>query len=214
MYQSSISVETLLLQSKGGKHLQRVCLIPLLGLLTFGSATLTRSRRLQSYWPALKHNACLAKLLLDVDDYTDIMWTTLSRVLWDTSSLLENIYLSNHTLCALDLSIRNQEIGNDIVSNAIAKASQEVKASLLLNDNEDKAGVSRHKILLRQNRDNTVEVTRLITNDVPEATLPVAIAWIGRDEWGYSLMYNTVQNFPELFDSRNIQPAVAKKRKL
>ena len=162
---------------------------------------------------ALKHNACLATLMLDADDITDIMWTTLSRVLWDTSSL-ENTYLSNHTLCELVFSIRNEEIGDELVSDAVAKASKEVQTALMLNDNNDKVGVSRQKILLRHLRD--AADTPLIIIGVPETTLPFALAWIGQDKWGYSLMYNVVQNLTELFDPRNnfLQPAAAKKRKV
>ena len=161
---------------------------------------------------ALKHNACLATLLLDVDDITDIMWTTLSRVLWDTSSL-ENTYSSNHTLCELVFSIRNEDIGDELVSDALATASKEVQTALMLNDNNDKVGVSRQKILLRHLRD--AADTPLIIIGVPEPTLPFALAWIGQDKWGYSLMYNVVQNLTELFDPRNnLQPAAAKKRKV
>ena len=114
---------------------------------------------------ALKHNACLATLLLDVDDYTDIMCTTLLRVLWDTSSL-ENTYFSNRYLCDLVFTIRNEEIGDELVSDVIAKASKEVKTSLMLNGNNDKVGVSRQKILLRHLRD--AADTLLIIIGVPE----------------------------------------------
>jgi hypothetical protein len=78
---------------------------------------------------------------------------------------------------------------------------------------EDKAEVARQKILKYHFSGGKKDIQ--VFARMPENHMPFAIAWIGRNKLGYSVMFDFVSSFPALFDIRH-GPAAGRrvKRKL
>jgi hypothetical protein len=133
---------------------------------------------------ALATNKTLKKLTIGYR-YDDIGWRSFSdcfvpNIICDVTSI-ESTYSSNHTLC--------------YVSNVASPY-------LTMNENGNKASVSRQKILKHHftGRDEDI----LVFAQMPETVMPCAISWIGRDSLGYSLMLNFVRGNPTLFHLPNV----------
>ena len=117
-------------------------------------------------------------------------WAALANVLCNKSSL-ESIYNSNHTV----MKVVRGNINHDLESH------------LRMNENDNKHEVARQKILKYHFADGEENVEEFVEMEL--AIIPYAIAWMGRDSTGHSLLYNVVRSLPTLFDS-NAKKAKAK----
>ena len=109
-------------------------------------------------------------------------WAALANVLCNKSSL-ESIYNSNHTL----MKVVRDNINHDLTSY------------LRMNENDNKHEVARQKILKYHFADGDENIEKFVEMEL--AIIPYAIAWMGRDSTGHSLLYNVVRSLPTLFDS-------------
>jgi hypothetical protein len=151
---------------------------------------------------ALVHNSCLIDLdMTHNDELTEWNCQDICRVLCD-KTCIDSIYSSNHTLDVLLLPFyfRGEEILDEIAS------------SLEMNHNEDKAEVARQKILKHHFSGGSSTNVHVFTR-MPDAVMPFAVGWIGRNNLGYSLMFNVVRDLPHLSDVRNGSCEGLRKRK-
>jgi hypothetical protein len=132
---------------------------------------------------ALTNNTALIKLCVACghDHTPDIH--ILPRILSDKSSI-DSTHSSNHTLCKFDPLYPPFE--------------KDIRRLLKMNRNEDKAKVARQKILQHHFSEGNANIH--VFAAMPETNLPFAIAWIGRNKDGRTLMYNFAQAFPSLLD--------------
>jgi hypothetical protein len=88
-----------------------------------------------------------------------------------------------------------------------------IVASLEMNKQSNRAVVAREKILTHHFAGGTTDMS--VFARMPESILPFAMEWIGRNSFGYSLMYQFVGGFPWLFGGQNYptETGEAKKRK-
>ncbi len=123
---------------------------------------------------------------------TNDEYDILIRALCDTSSI-EATYSSNHTFHYCERFDDNRWFFRD-------KTVYESIEQFL--DMNSRGGVeaSRQKILEHHfdDEENSRGINYLL--QMHATVLPNAIEWIGRDERGYSAMFDFVQNFPYLFD--------------
>ena len=110
----------------------------------------------------------------------------LSRTLCDGSSI-DATFRSNHTLGTI--WIDTDDLKRVTLPTSLADLLQ-------LNTNGNKLEVARQKIL--QYHDNEDGIQEFV--DMEWQVLPHAMAWIGRDDVGLSLLYRFVQGMPDLFD--------------
>ena len=110
----------------------------------------------------------------------------LSRTLCDGSSI-DATFRSNHTLGTI--WIDTDDLKRVTLPTSLADLLQ-------LNTNGNKLEVARQKIL--QYHDNEDSIQEFV--DMEWQVLPHAMAWIGRDDVGLSLLYRFVQGMPDLFD--------------
>ncbi len=156
---------------------------------------------------ALEENSCLKELQITCDNGVHDGWTwdVLDQILCDTTSICCT-FSSNHTL--QDVTITTFEYEDTVVPD-------DTTALLDMNKNEDKLEVARQKILNHhfsgEGTDNL-----LLFACMPESVLVYAVAWVSRNNLGYSLMYDIIRGFPDLFDNRSSWPQrdeAGKKRK-
>ena len=109
-------------------------------------------------------------------------WEAITNVLCNKSSI-GNIYRSNHTL---------QNVG------WVDNRPDDLLSYLKLNENDNKSEVARQKILQHHflSGDN-INIDEFLDMDME--VLPHAIAWIGRDGTGQSLLFKLVQSMPTCF---------------
>lgn len=136
----------------------------------------------------------------DDDEVTDQIWTALSRILCDKKTI-ESIYYSNHTL---------NNIGSIDISKTVHHS--DIKSLLCLNENQDKTAVIRQKILTHYfpSDMNSIEVF----SGMSTSFMSRAIEWIGKDTFGFTLMYNVTRGIPLLFESNISSSDMGKKRRL
>ena len=109
-------------------------------------------------------------------------WKALASVLCNKSSI-DSIYRSNHTL---------QDVG------WINNRPDDLVSYLELNKNDNKFEVARQKIIQQHFlRGDNINIDEFLDMDVE--VLPRAIAWIGRDATGQSLLFKLVQSMPTCF---------------
>ena len=155
---------------------------------------------------ALRNNVSLKTIyMMDENDFSDKMRTTLSGVLCDTSSI-ENTYFSNHSLRMLDVCLVNEENDYDSDSSFVGAVvnrlrQEDIKASLSMNKNDDKTQVARQKILRHHFSGERRDISLFAT--MPETMLPFVTGWIGCDNIGFSLMYAFIRSLPALIDAHN-----------
>ena len=121
---------------------------------------------------------------INFDDLEEEDWLLLPRALCDKSSI-NNTFYSNHTIQKIGL----EEIWVDCEN------------LLEMNENENKIEVAREKILKSHFIGEAVDISVFAL--MPEALLPHAIEWIGRDRLGFSLMYQFVAGYPLDFSDYN-----------
>jgi hypothetical protein len=126
---------------------------------------------------ALKFNSSLE--LLRGFRTSDIGCSALANALCDTSSI-ENTFISNHTLFTLLNTPSNERLVE----------------LLRMNTGRNKASVVREKII--KYHFNDVENCAQVFGSMEMKLLPTALSWIGRDNHGYSLMYNFSRSMPWL----------------
>ena len=140
---------------------------------------------------SLKRNNCLKLLSVQEDFVTIKVWSVLAHILCDRSTI-DTCYSSNHTLTKLRVSSHYHWFGRD--SNILWSSLPYLKINKLA----DKAVVARKKIMLRHfSGERTSEIHGFTCMD--ETILPFALEWIGRNNDGYSLMFNVVRGLPSLF---------------
>ena len=128
-------------------------------------------------------------------------WAAISDALCNTSSI-PSIYNSNHTLEELS--------ENDAYEPFIPRG---LKSLLRMNTNKNKSKVARCKIL----RYRLLAAGRPI--DIGEFVhmglkmLPHALAWIGRDKRGQSVLFNLLRSLPSILGSDKKVNAMGTKRK-
>ena len=127
---------------------------------------------------ALKFNSSLR--LLRGFSLSDIGCSALANALCDTSSI-ENTFISNHTLSTLLNASSNERLAELLCMNT---------------DDWNKASVARKKILKYHFTD--VDNCARVFGSMEVKVLPTAISWIGRDNLGFSLMYNFLRSMPWL----------------
>ena len=138
---------------------------------------------------ALSGNSCLRELcLLKNERITDNIWDDILNMLCDRTSVGSIMYSSNHTL---------QSILIDLPIPA------EVAFLLAMNRNEDRSEAIRGKLLKyhfsdRGDGDKCANIH--VFAQMSESMMPIALEWIGRNRFGFSLMYEVVQVLPAMFN--------------
>jgi hypothetical protein len=155
---------------------------------------------------ALTSNSALKILHMRCDHrYTTArVWGVLSRTICDTPSIDSIAFSSNHTIHTIDICSEEEGVPEDLIS------------LLEMNKNDTNAGSARLKIL--KYKFSEEKSSMHIFARMPEAVLPCAIGWVGKDRHGYSAMYNLLRCLPSVVcgscsDEHNAAP-VTKKRKL
>jgi Ran GTPase-activating protein (RanGAP) involved in mRNA processing and transport len=132
---------------------------------------------------AIAKNTILEILIIGGAEVTDRSWAALSCALCDESSI-ETMYSSNHTLHTI------KKIHRDIR----ATIPEDLTSLLHLNKIQDKKAVARQKIIQRHFCPGKINIE--FFDCMSTVHFPCAIEWIGRDEFGFSLLYDIVLAFP------------------
>jgi len=136
---------------------------------------------------------------------SDIGWKALADLLCDKTSL-NSICMSNHTLRQVYASLGFYSTDDPPKDHLVSL--------LKLNENDDKQEVVRHKLIryyFSNDDGGIVKVEEFVVMELE--VLPRAIAWIGRDDTGHSLLYKLFQTMPTLFDTDRKAKATGTKRK-
>lgn len=139
---------------------------------------------------------------------TDEELGVIHRALCDKTTI-DSTYSSNHTIC--HCSFFNIDV-DEIPKGSVL---EEIHSLMVVNECEDKVEVARQKILKYHFSNGNMGGVHALAC-MHETVLPHSIAWLGRDEDGYSSMFNFVRCFPTLFDnSHTLQAEVgSRKRKI
>lgn len=117
-------------------------------------------------------------------------WSDLANTLCNTESILAT-FESNHTLRGLGDRI---EVPSDLVS------------SLQLNRHQNKFEVARNKIIQHHlMAGGKANVQAFVAMDDVKV-LTHAIAWLGRDNSGKTIVYSLIRSIPSLFAHRGVDP--------
>ena len=153
---------------------------------------------------ALANDTILKTLVAHPNDsISDIGWQALADFLCDKTSL-ESIYTSNHTLQQIYAGYYYNDDG----------PKDHLVSLLELNQNGNKHEVARQKLIryyFSNDDGGIVKVEDFV--DMELEVLPYAIAWVGRDDTGHSLLYKLFQTMPTLFDTDSKAKAAGEKRK-
>ena len=166
---------------------------------------------------ALERNSTLKRLNIgctsygyDINITENWVWELFNRVLCDKTSII-NTYASKHTLHSFMISGSHWYVQFD--KGKYSEVRESIMYSMNVNLNDDKAEVAREKILKHHFAGESAEKFTVFAS-MPESVLAHAIAWIGRDKLGHSLMYEFVRTFPHLLSTRIVpDDAAGKKRK-
>ena len=168
-------------------------------VVAFANAlTLVNDTRLHSL---LVINGWGADDFINFGNYTidDRCRQVLSNLLCNKADI-ESIYTSNHTLHTLS-------------SCGFAKDAtpKDIASYLKLNENDDKVEVARQKILQYHFVNGTSNIEEFVDMECGE--LPRALAWVGRNNTGRSLLYKMCQSMPSIFDTKSKTNVTGAKRK-
>ena len=139
---------------------------------------------------------------------------TIIDALFNCELYLEHIFLNgNHGIVLCDKSsINNTFYSNHTLQSIIyiwpERFWENLDYLLNMNENENKVEVAREKILNSHFTGEAVDIG--VFARMPEALLPHAIEWIGRDRLGFSLMYQFVGGYPLDFSDYNSSRAAKK----
>ncbi len=163
---------------------------------------------------AISNNTCLRALKMDghAISITNRGWAVLSNCLCNNSSI-DATYQSNHTLEEFksddDVDIESSDEDDDSWDES--RCPYSVRSLFRMNRNPNKFEVARQKIIeyhfLTGNEDDQTFL------DMDLIVLPVAIAWMSRDDTVFSLLYEFLRKMPSLFERRQHKILHAKKRK-
>jgi hypothetical protein len=137
------------------------------------------------------------------DNLKEEDWLLLTRALCDTSSI-NNTYYSNHTIQSIEVDDYDQYEDRDYddpFHDLMFQISVDRRDLMCMNNNENKVEVAREKIMKSHFAGEAVDISVFAL--MPEALLPHAIEWIGRDRLGFSLMYQFVGGYPLDFSDNN-----------
>ena len=141
---------------------------------------------------SLVGNSSLKKLWLTENRMiTAEIWKVVLHVLCNRSSIGSILYSSNHTFQNLWIDLPILE---------------DVESLLTMNRNEDKSDVISRKILNHVSGEGDDNAHIHVFARMSESMMPFALNWIGRDHFGFSLMYAVVRDIPQIFDSALGQP--------
>ena len=116
------------------------------------------------------------------------------------NSSIESICTSNHTLHDVTYTIGS------------GPGDRALYSYLRMNGNDIKSEVVRQKIIQYYFlKDNSINMEEFV--DMELGVLPHVIAWMGRDDIAFPLLYQTVKNTPWLFDSDSKAKLLGEKRK-
>ena len=129
-------------------------------------------------------NSSIEVLNIRENHIDDEAFTALANILCNKSSV-NSIYTSNHTLRGINYTTPG-----------------DIELLLILNWNSNKADVAREKILVFHFHNGSSNFQDFANMDTK--ALPRAIAWIGRDVYGFELLYHVVRCMPSLFDCGDV----------
>jgi hypothetical protein len=164
------------------------------------------STGLAAFLSILKSNSTLK--VLDISSADDINlgtvdeWGSLLSALCDTRSI-NKTHSSNHTFSTIRWDCKWSDLG---------VVGKEISDLLSINQLKDKTYVARWKILKYHFYKGSTGIHSIAC--MHESVLPHAIEWMGRDEFGYSALYDFVRGFPTLFNPSQLHCVASKKRKL
>ena len=151
---------------------------------------------LVSFANTLTHNSNLKELLFDEDldqeydgEIAITNWGAFPNVLCNKSSILAT-FNSNHTLQRV-LHLPCERLIDQV------DESQLQRTLLQLNRENTPTEAARRKIL-KMHFSGTFSMQPFI--DMDSKALPYAVAWMARDEYGFSLLYQFVRNTTLFFD--------------
>jgi len=136
------------------------------------------------YASSLTNNSSLQIMGLEGNPISHVGWQAFSQLVWDKSSIMDTFY-SNHTLHRL----------HDENSDGVPS---ELNDSLRLNRNGNKKEVVRQKIILSHFQGENINLREFL--DMELKVMPCAIAWVGKDTLGCSLLYQLVRARISLID--------------
>ena len=128
------------------------------------------------YASSLTNNSSLQIMGLEGNPISHVGWQAFSQLVWNKSSIMDTFH-SNHTLHRL------QDENSDGVPS-------ELNDSLRLNRNGNKKEVVRQKIILSHFQGENINLREFL--DMKLNVMPCAIAWVGKDNVGCSLLYQLV----------------------
>lgn len=152
---------------------------------------------------ALQYDSVLHSLLMinTVEHgITRRSWQVLLNTLCNKSSI-DALYTSNHTLYDIGWLGDEDEL----------HVPEELVSFLELNKNDDKGEVARQKIIQYHFLNGDSNIIEFV--DMEMKVSPQALAWVGRNNSGHSLLYRICQSTPSLFDTESKAKATGTKRK-
>ena len=136
---------------------------------------------------ALTNNTALMVMKLEGNQsISSIGWQAFSQLVCNKSSINDTFH-SNHTLHQLLDDENERQV-----------PCKELIDSLRLNRNNNKNEVVRQKILFSHFQGENINLEELL--GMESDVMPHAIAWIGKDDMGYSPLYQLVRAMPSLVD--------------
>jgi hypothetical protein len=148
---------------------------------------------------------------IDFDVIDEEDWFSLLRAFCDKSSI-NNTFYSNHTLHSFPQNEYFPDWRGDEYTEFLNEIWSDIANLFDMNCNENKVAVAREKILNSHFTGAAADIE--VFAFMPEALLPHAIEWIGRDRLGFSLMYQFVGGYPVYFSDDNLSRAVKKPKLL
>ena len=144
-------------------------------------------------------NTCLKTLYLYHQhlSITTRGWDALANTLCNQNGIV-SIYNSNHTLQRVLCTNDDDRLPPDLAS------------LLIMNENDNKSEVARQKIVQYYFINGEENMQEFV--DMELELLPHAIAWMGQDDTGHSILYQLVRSMPTLFDPESMKTAATKKK--
>lgn len=143
------------------------------------SSTVLHDDVIRGFATALANNTTLTYLEVSEINISSSGFSALADVLCNKTDGITSVLKSNHVL-------------SDFDCNDLDQFPNRLSSLLSMNRNENKEEVVRQKIVVHYLSD--METSGHVFGSIPEATLPTAIGWIGRDRHGYSAMFCLVRN--------------------
>ena len=170
----------------------------------FGNSSTIGIDNLISYAGSLIRNSTLKVLGLASDTVNNLdddrVGDAFSELLCNKTTVMETFY-SNHTIQTIS-PLKNgddDEEDDDIYELGSSGLSENVRSLFQLNRENSKMEAARRKII---NVHFTEDCNMQPFVDMDLEVLPHVIAWMARDEYGHTLMYQFLRNFTGVIDVR------------